>query len=379
MKVLRICLTLPSEEVPGAGQPCYYHSWYSNHDEMIITLKGYKHKPVRQGVKLVEIDVRNSGLGKFEDSFLTKIKNLLTKTSEQLTFLLKSRKYVREFKPDIVHVYTPMPILLGLWTKWKFGSKLVLSLHGTDVLRIKSSKIYHFCLEKPDAVVTVEKSSEAVQEEFKHLKLKRPIESIGNGVDLSTFKDLHLERKNQFIQVASFKWQKGKVYLLNGFAEFLKKHPYYNLVLVGEGKEEDKAEIKKLSIELGIESYVIYKGMLSREEVAQEMSISKAFVLTSLMEGLPKVVLEAMATGTPVISTSICSIPEIIMDAGVIIPVKDSKAVCQAMEIMVSSTSQWEDFSKKSLEYVKEYSWEHVEDRLNAVYYSLTGGEPKQQ
>lgn len=371
MKVLRICLTLPSEEVPGAGQPCYYHSWYSNHDEMIITLKGYKHKPVRDGVRLVEIDVKNSGLGKFEDSFLVKIKNLLTKTREQLKFLLKARKYVREFKPEIVHVYTPMPILLGLWTRWKFGSKLVLSLHGTDVLRIKSSKIYHFCLEKPDAVVTVEKSSKTVQEEFKHLKLKRPIESIGNGVDLSTFKDLKLERQNQFIQVASFKWQKGKVYLLNGFAEFLKNHPDYNLVLVGDGREADKAEIRNLSKELGIEKHIIYKGMLSREEVAKELNISKAFVLTSLMEGLPKVVLESMATGTPVISTSIVSIPEIIKDAGIIIPVKDSMAVCRAMEEMISSTSKWEQFSKKSLEYVKEYSWENVEKRLNSVYYSL--------
>ena len=364
MRVLRVCLTYPHDITPGIGLPCYYHAMYSNHEEMIITRKSEGVKfPMREGVRIVEVLGTNTALGNFKGGVYARMKALLKKINEQRSFLKQAKSYIKEFKPDIVHVYTPMPIMIGIWCRKKFGVKYVMSLHGTDVVRIKSSRLFNFCLESPDAVVTVGRTK---QEEFSYLKLRRPIESIGNGVDNKTFANTKQRRKNQFVQVASLRWQKGQNYLFDAFGKFHEEYPEYKLVMIGEG--EDKSKLQEQASKGGYLDAVDFKGMLSREKVAEILNQSKVFVLSSVSEGFPKVVIEAMATGTPVISTDVGNVPEVVQNSGIIVPSKNVEALYEAMKKMTSSEEQWMMCSQLSEEYANVHTWESVENRLNAVY-----------
>ena len=367
MKVLRICLTYPHDNTPGIGLPCYYHSLFSANDEMIIIRKvdGVKF-PVRKGVELVEIDVDNPILGKYNESTIKRIWKLFLKGKQQLTFLQKCKPVIKRFNPDIVHIYTPMPILTGLWARKNTGAKLVMSLHGSDILRIKKNRIFDFCMEKPDAVLTVGKT---MQDDFKHLKLRSPIVSIGNGVDMSTFTNLHQERNKQFIQVASLRWQKGQDYLFDAFGKFYRKHNDFKLVMVGKGEDKEKL-IERARIGGYLEG-VVFKGVMSREEVANELNHSFAFILSSVTEGFPKVIIESMATGTPVISTDVGNVADVVRDAGLIVPSKDTEALYEAMEKIITSRDSWDMLSKKSETYAQDYTWENVEKRLNNIYDEL--------
>ena len=257
-----------------------------------------------------------------------------------------------------------MPLLIGIYCKIFHKSKLVMSLHGTDVLRINSNKIYRFCLKIPNAIVTVGDSN--IQT---YGLTKTPVKSIGNGVDLNTFTNEHIERNKQFIQVASLRWQKGQEYLYKAFAKFLSIYNEYKLIMVGVG--EDKDTLIDLSEKLGIKNNIEYRGMLSREEVSKELNRSMIFILSSITEGFPKVIIEAMATGTPVISTDVGCVKSVIKDSGVIVQAKNENELFNAMKRLVDDNEYYKICSEKSELYSKDYTWENVEQKLNSIYFSI--------
>ena len=199
-----------------------------------------------------------------------------------------------------------------MYCRVRFGSKYVMSLHGTDAIRIKHGRAMRFLLRFPDVVVTV---GESMRADLEGVKTKAPIECIGNGVDTAQFVNEKYRRKKQIIQVGSFRWQKGKQYLIEAFAKFHARHSDYRLVLVGDGPL--RAEMEKLASQLGIRDSVDFLGVQDRQAIAEHLNHSIAFVLSSVSEGFPKVIYEAMATGTPVIATRVAGVESVIKDSGI--------------------------------------------------------------
>lgn len=106
--------------------------------------------------------------------------------------------------------------------------------------------------------------------------------------------------------------EKGQSGLLQAFSKLASKRPGLRLRLVGDGP--DRANLESLSNELGIESSVTFVGRLSEEDTLGEIARSDLLVLPSLMEGLPIVLMEAMALGVPVIASGVAGIPELVED-----------------------------------------------------------------
>lgn len=104
--------------------------------------------------------------------------------------------------------------------------------------------------------------------------------------------------------------EKGHAGLLEAFAVLAKDHPAARLRLVGSGPEEQA--LQALSRSLGIVGQVEFVGRLSESEALAEISRSDILVLPSLMEGLPVVLMEAMALGVPVIASQVAGIPELV-------------------------------------------------------------------
>lgn len=126
--------------------------------------------------------------------------------------------------------------------------------------------------------------------------------------------------------------QKGQLLLAEAAAQVLAKGIELELVFAGDG--EMRAQLETLVKQLGIEKHVRITGWISSEQVRAEIVASRALVLASFAEGLPVVIMEAMALGRPVLSTYVAGIPELVLpgECGWLFPAGDVGEIAAAME-----------------------------------------------
>ena len=130
--------------------------------------------------------------------------------------------------------------------------------------------------------------------------------------------------------------EKGQAGLLEAFASVRTKHPEASLVLAGDGP--DRSNLEETAKELGIGDAVTFVGRLTEEEAMAEIARSDALVLPSFMEGLPIVLMEAMAIGVPVVASRIAGIPELVEDGktGLLFTPSDWEELGDCMDRLLS-------------------------------------------
>ncbi len=125
--------------------------------------------------------------------------------------------------------------------------------------------------------------------------------------------------------------QKGHLFLLDAVRQLAAENLRFKLVLVGDGPL--RTEISALIAQLGLQDRVEVTGWASSSEVRQHILASRAMVLPSFAEGLPVVIMEALALGRPVISTYVAGIPELVEPGvcGWLVPPGSVQALTTAM------------------------------------------------
>jgi len=164
------------------------------------------------------------------------------------------------------------------------------------------------------------------------------------------FSDWVLPRKRdddikfRFLNVASLNSNKDHATLLRAFAVLQSKLPHVELVIGGEGRE--KNALINLARELRILKSVFFLGSLDRDAVIREMWDADAFVLSSQYETFGVVLVEALASGKPVVATA-CGGPECIVNEnnGLLVPPKSVDKLAAAMETLVIEISRYDAFS----------------------------------
>lgn len=134
-----------------------------------------------------------------------------------------------------------------------------------------------------------------------------------------------------FVCVGRLCPQKAQVLIVRALAQVVQNHPQARLILIGDGETRGavEAEISRA----GLSDHVHLLGWQTNAQVRQHLAGARALVLPSFAEGLPIVIMEAMAMGRPVISTYIAGIPELLnADCGWIIPAGSVDAIAGAME-----------------------------------------------
>lgn len=125
-------------------------------------------------------------------------------------------------------------------------------------------------------------------------------------------------------------WQKAQTLLVDAAALLKDTHPELRILLIGDG--DARGEIEAKIAEHGLEENIILHGWGTGAEVKAAMAGARALVLPSLAEGLPVVIMEALAMGRPVISTRIAGIPELVdADCGWIVEPGDVPALAAAI------------------------------------------------
>lgn len=158
--------------------------------------------------------------------------------------------------------------------------------------------------------------------------------------------------KPYFLFLGSLKPSKNVEGLVRAFSSMPQD---YNLVIAGK-KGWLYDQIFALVRHLGLESRIIFTGFVEEEEVPVLMSLSQAFVMPSFYEGFGIPVLEAMACGTPVVTSRVASLPEVAGNAAIYVDPTDALSISRGLNIALSSERS--RFVKAGLERVKSFSWD---------------------
>ncbi|MBI3634362.1 MAG: glycosyltransferase family 4 protein [Candidatus Yonathbacteria bacterium] len=157
---------------------------------------------------------------------------------------------------------------------------------------------------------------------------------------------------------------KGFVLLIETMPNLLKRNSDASLFIAGDGP--DRGLLEKKIIEFGLEDNVFLLGKLSQEELFEYIKASDVFVLNTAYEGFSHQILEVMALGVPVITTSRGGNVEIIHDHknGILVPYNDSVLLEKAVEDLRTDNELRNNIIKNAQEKVKEFSNERMLESL---------------
>jgi colanic acid/amylovoran biosynthesis glycosyltransferase len=142
----------------------------------------------------------------------------------------------------------------------------------------------------------------------------------------------------RFVNVGRLSGQKGQLLLLEAFAAVVAKRPDAELVLVGDG--EMRKEVEQAIERLGIAKNVRITGWATSSQVRDELEQARCLVLPSFAEGLPVVIMEALALGRPVLTTYVAGIPELVsQECGWLVPAGAVPPLTAAMLEVLDATS----------------------------------------
>ena len=188
------------------------------------------------------------------------------------------------------------------------------------------------------------------------------IDVIPNGLDLTIFKkNNELERERfKIVTVASADIPlKGLDTTLKAISLILDKYPNTKLSVVGNPRENGHTE--RVIRQLNLTNHISFKTNLSKEEVAYEYQSSSLAIISSLYEGFGFPAAEAMACGTPIISSNSSALPEIIQDFGQLYEPGNSVALRDCIENFYLNRSSYNDLAKKGSLYANEtFNWQKI-------------------
>lgn len=261
---------------------------------------------------------------------------------------------LRHLNIDLVHAHFAPDGLYALQTAHAIGVPLVTTLHGFDVttrpmefIRSGRPALVRYALanrslkNRGNLFICVSRfiQEKAISAGFPQDKLR--VHYI--GVDVRAFSLADHSGRPVILHVARLVEKKGTRYLIEAFARIASAHPEASLLIIGDGPLQDS--LRALSAELGVEGRVVFRGVQSHAEVRRAMQQASMLVLPSVTavdgdsEGLGMVLLEAAATGLPVIGTQHGGIPEAVDDGrtGYLVPERSSDALAEAIDALLSN------------------------------------------
>jgi len=301
---------------------------------------------------------------------------------KHFTKILNFYRILIKEKPDVILSFIEYPNIINVLFKYIFplrNIKHIISVRIYSSIYLKDSflvktlcKVFY---KKADKVIAVSKGCANDLNKRFGVPVDKVI-AIYNPLDLKNIDKLKNEEiqdhwfKNdnpKIIAVGRLDKAKGHDYLLRAFKIVRENGINADLIILGEGKERDN--LKNLAKELKIEDYVMLPGF--ERNPYKFVSKSGIFVLSSLYEGFPNVLIEAMACGVPVIATRCPSGPEEIITDGVnglLVPVKDEKALAEAMIDLLMDKNKLERLAKEGRKKAEDFDVEKIVKEYEKVF-----------
>lgn len=251
----------------------------------------------------------------------------------------KYKKLIQDFQPDVVHAHM---VHANIFTRInRIGCaipKLICTAHNSNEggrLRMIAYRLTNF-LSDFNSNVSQEATESLIS---KGAFNKNNLTTVYNGIDLSKFKLSKIDKKNDEIMILSvgrFNEQKDYPNLFKAIKilkdnNLIEKVKFY---VAGDGAL--RPYLEKTIEDLGINNNIVLLG--NRSDIPELLNQADFFVLSSRHEGLPTVVIEAMACETFVVATDCGGSAEILGETGILVPIQNSEALAKGLEQAMSLT-----------------------------------------
>jgi glycosyltransferase involved in cell wall biosynthesis len=305
-----------------------------------------------------------------------------------------ARRLIRRQGVDILHTHWLVPQgLAGAFLHRLTGILHIASIHGTDLNILKKYTVLHpVCrfITRHSAVITVNSSYMKRQLLAVSPDCEMKIRIVPMGIDPEQFGIAPVADMKQrygaghlIMSVGRLIDWKGTEFLIRAIPAVLEKFPDAKLLIVGAGPERDV--LVRQVRELGLENRVIFLGFISKTDLIAYYHSADVFVLPSInragkTEGLGVVLLEAMASGCPVIGSNVGGIPDIIVDGenGFLVPEQDPAALAEKIIQILSNDDLTDQFRKSGYETVQtRFTWEIISKKFSEVYCTVLEGDGK--
>ncbi len=299
---------------------------------------------------------------------LSRSKRMLTWRGAQTV----KRHIARHGRPDLIHAHNAMyPGLVAARIKRSMGIPFVLTEHQTAYARRKLNPARERqiadCMQECAHLLPVSDASGQVLESL-FGEATKPWTPVGNMIDEDFFSLAELPRREKpvFFNVGRMQPLKGQHDLLTGFAAYLDAGGQGQLRIGGDGPLRQKLETH--AGQLGISTKVDFLGMLGRERVRDELQYADAYVLSSHTETFGIPVIEALATGRPVLATR-SNGPEFIMQEsdGVLVPPRNAKAIADGLKSLASRLPEF-DADTLRQRCIGRFGKQSLAQRLRGIY-----------
>lgn len=351
----------------GAGNASYFiaRELVNKGHEITVLTSGFKGLPASQskdGISVLRIPVRRKYIDR---------SNIFEMSIFIASAIKNASKVIRTANPEKILVFFGIPGgPVGLWLKIRHGIPYILSLRGGDVPGFLPDqlRIYHYLTSPLSHLIW--RNAASVCTNGEHLKQLAQrfepglrIESIPNGIDIEYYTNVkpNIHHKLNLVFVGRLTKQKGLESLLKALAIISDNKPEtgIHLYLVGDGPQ--RVELEALAKHYKIERMITFKGWIPRDSLPGIYSQGEIFILPSIDEGLPNVVLEAMASGLPVISTSVLSDEGIVEEGitGFLISSADPRTMADKILYFLENPEQIKKMGLAARKHVeKHFSWQ---------------------
>jgi len=302
------------------------------------------------------------------------VRRMLRFLSDLLTIPYLGRE-IEKTKPAIVHAHQ-RGILAGYWTIFH-GVPLIATVHTSPKAsfhRVCEKLIFKtLAFFKLIVVVGISKYNGELNKKFWHLN-DTCVRYVNNGINIADFYQKPHETFT-FINASRQDKNKNQSLILRSFARLLRENPACNLklILVGDGPSHEK--LKEEAGKLGINESVEFTGYIKSPK--DHLALSDVYVSSSHREGLGLSVLEAMASGLPVIATDAGGVRDLSQDNGILIPDDDEDGLLEAMKKLMADDESRFLMGKRSLEMVQDYSASEMAANYAALYEEFAVKQPK--
>lgn len=332
-----------------------------------------------------------------KEFFGVRLPNVLYKNGLNVSFNPYSeiKKVLDEFQPDIIHDQTPGPVALAVF---RYAKQRDIPLVSTDhaypdnltqqvklpelakkpINMLMNSYFISFLKRSEYATMPTEQAvADLVPKNRRYFKT--PVEALSNGIDFSRFSNGGAKpevyerydiprRRPVVLYVGRVDPEKSLEVLVEAFSGVVKKVPEAVLVVVGDGTA--RPGLEKQAEKLGIAENMRFLGRVVGEDLPQIYRTGTVFCITSTTETQSIVVMEAMASGLPVVAVKAGAVPELVKNGknGYLCEAGDAKTVAKRLVAVLDDSKQREKMKKESLKRIKKHDISYTLARMEEIY-----------
>jgi glycosyltransferase involved in cell wall biosynthesis len=278
-------------------------------------------------------------------------------------------------RPDIIHANinntANVSVVLGRLDKIPVVLSEHSSAYGRRLLKSSRIPIIRFFMNHVDVIMP---DSNALGQHIRSYRITRPMVTVPNVVDTGVFypalpNEQVTSPYREIALIARLSEEKAVHLTIHALARLQQQGIYVYLHIAGDGPE--RAHLESLAHDLGLSNWIHFHGYLPKVELAKILRCSSVFVLSSIWESQPSVILEALTCGLPVVAPAIGGIPDVITPAcGTLFPPGDVEDLASKLIYILTNLSEYnpQAIQKYALDH---FSPEVVGNRLDNIYQQI--------